>query len=501
MNATSTNATASLDSRLRQIAILVASVDTVAARQVLMQLPTEIAKRVRALAANLGPVPPEERRALLAEFQKSQAHAKQPGQATNAQNAQLNAAHAHAAHTQAVSGQASPGSANLSQRTQQDLTARAFSDYPGPMATTYQPLHADIENPSWTRLSVETLVRLVKTERPTVIAVVLQQLPASQVAAVLQRLPRSITKDVLQTLGSMNEIDQEAMKAIDEHLSERLRDYHHKIESEIEQSRRMNELLAAAPPELKQQWASWLRPDVYLDENGVQSAAPVSATASALNTLDRLYQSATITTNDTAWMQNGGASSARQPSSIHQNGSAAQPSVAAPSVTNNSGVANNTQPIAANQNATKNPTTNTVAEHPTKSTSSKNEADDGPHTIPFPGVRKSDGPDMSTAERKLLQARMEKLLKLDTESLAQLLSSLDSQTVLLALAGASPQFMKRFSSMLEPEDAKVLDQRIKRIGSVNLRDIDAAQLRMVQSFDAKIAAKQPNKSAQQKRAA
>jgi flagellar motor switch protein FliG len=96
---------------------------------------------------------------------------------------------------------------------------------------------------------------------------------------------------------------------------------------------------------------------------------------------------------------------------------------------------------------------------------------------------------------------MEKLLKLDPEMLAQLLSSLDSQTVLLALAGASPQFMKRFSSMLEPEDAKVLDQRIKRIGSVNLRDIDAAQLRMVQSFDAKMSAKQPNKLAQQKRAA
>lgn len=475
MNATSTNATASLDSRLRQIAILVASVDTVAARQVLMQLPTEIAKRVRTLAANLGPVPPEERRALLAEFQKSQSQPKPSNQAAHAQ--------------------ASQGSANLTNRNQQDLTARAFSDYAGPIATAYQAPNMDSENPSWTRLSVETLVRLVKTERPTVIAVVLQQLPASQVAAVLQRLPRSTTKDVLQTLGSMHDIDQEAMKAIDEHLSERLRDYHHKIESEIEQSRRMNELLAAAPPEMKQQWASWLRPDVYLDENGVQSAAPVSATASALNTLDRLYQSATITTNDTAWMPNGGASPA------HQNGSAAHANAAAPSMTINSGSASNTQPNSGIQNSATISTANTVTQDSTKSASSKNEVDDGPRTIPFPGVRKSEGPDMSAAERKLLQTRMEKLLKLDPEVLAQLLSSLDSQTVLLALAGASPQFMKRFSSMLEPEDAKVLDQRIKRIGSVNLRDIDAAQLRMVQSFDAKIAAKQPNKLAQPKRAA
>lgn len=491
MNATSTNATASLDSRLRQIAILVASVDTVAARQVLMQLPTEIAKRVRTLAANLGPIPPEERRALLAEFQKSQSQPKQPNQAT---------------HAQAANSQATHGSANLSNRNQQDLTARAFSDYAGPIATAYQAPNVDNENPSWTRLSVETLVRLVKTERPTFIAVVLQQLPASHVAAVLQRLPRSITKDVLQTLGSMHDIDQEAMKAIDEHLSERLRDYHHKIESEIEQSRRMNELLAAAPPEMKQQWASWLRPDVYLDENGVQSAAPVSATASALNTLDRLYQSATITTNDTAWMQNGGATSAHQNgsahqnSSAHQNGSAAYPNATAPSATLNNS-ASSAQPLSGSQSSVANQTANAVAHDSTKSASSKNEIDDRPNTIPFPGVRKSDGPDMSAAERKLLQSRMEKLLKLDPETLAQLLSSLDSQTVLLALAGASPQFMKRFNGMLEPEDAKVLDQRIKRIGSVNLRDIDAAQLRMVQSFDAKIAAKQPNKLAHQKRAA
>lgn len=501
MNATSTNATASLDSRLRQIAILVASVDTVAARQILMQLPTEIAKRVRTLAANLGPVPPEERRALLAEFQKSQSQPKPTSQA---------------AHAQAANSQATPGSANLSNRNQQELTARAFSDYAGPIANAYQAPAVDNENPSWTRLSVETLVRLVKTERPTVIAVVLQQLPASQVAAVLQRLPRSTTKDVLHTLGSMHDIDQEAMKAIDEHLSERLRDYHHKIESEIEQSRRMNELLAAAPPEMKQQWASWLRPDVYLDENGVQSAAPVSATASALNTLDRLYQSATITTNDTAWMQKGAANSVLPNSATHPNSSdhpnslAAHPNSAAPSAQLNNSASpysispsavSPAQPISGNQNRAANQAAHAVAHDSQNSTSSKNEVDDGPQTIPFPGVRKSEGPDMSASERKLLQTRMEKLLKLDPEVLAQLLSSLDSQTVLLALAGASPQFMKRFSSMLEPEDAKVLDQRIKRIGSVNLRDIDAAQLRMVQSFDAKIAAKQPNKLAQQKRAA
>lgn len=431
-----------------------------------MHLPTEVAKRVRAMAADIGPVPPEERRALLAEFQKSQsqlkamAAAQQPTQQANE-----------------VPASSMPGAA----------PSPVYSDLPA---------NSSNSEPSWTRLGVETLVRLVKIERPTVIAVVLQQLPAAQAAAVLQRLPRSTTREVLQTLGSMQDIDEEARQAIDEHLSERLRDYHHKMENELEQNRRMSELLSAAPAELKQQWAAWLRPDVYIDENSVQSARPVSATATALNTLDKLYQSATITTNDTGWLLQGSQSASGNPHNPaapsqanmghHQHGqltnSGTSPTAAATSTVAGAVSPNATQTQPTSQPAGK----QTFATTP--STAHESSTEERPHTIPFPGVRASDNdaPTLTTTQRKALQVKMEQMLSLNPEQLAQLLSSLDSQTILYSLAGASPSFMKRFCNMLEPEDAKVLDQRLKRIGTVNLRDIDQAQQRLVSAYEALI---------------
>lgn len=467
MNASSLNSAQTLENRLRQIAILVASVDTTAARQLLMHLPTEIAKRVRAMAADIGPVPPEERRALLAEFQKSQAQLKAMA---NAQEPAKSLPESGLAHNQF--GAASP------------------------VYSVDQTISSSAE-PSWTRLGVETLVRLVKIERPTVIAVVLQQLPAAQAAAVLQRLPRSTTREVLQTLGSMQDIDEEARQAIDEHLSERLRDYHHKMENELEQSRRMSELLAAAPSDLKQQWAAWLRPDVYIDESSVQSARPVSATATALNTLDRLYQSATITTNDAAWMSDV----------ARQSATGTQPVVMQAGTNSAAGVGNSPAGAVTNQGQqtvplqTTQQTAQTLSQSsatqqpastvsPTKAESSRGKySEDQPHTIPFPGVRSGDASveaGLSADQRKAVQNKMDKMLSLDPEQLAQLLSSLDSQTILYALAGASPNFMKRFCGMLEPEDAKELDKRLKRIGTVSLRDIDQAQQRLVRSYEAMV---------------
>jgi flagellar motor switch protein FliG len=430
-----------LESRLRQIAILVASVDTTAARQLLMHLPTEIAKRVRTMAADIGPVPPEERRALLAEFQRAQTPLK-----SNA-------------------NPGPPGSESNS--ANQQLTAKAFADFALQSSSTTNTI-PESNSPSWTRLGVDALVRLVRLERPTIIAVVLQQLPATQVAAVLQRLPQTTTKEALRALGSLQDIDDEAMRAIDEHLSERLRDYHHKIESELEQTRRMNELLAAAPPEMKQQWASWLRPDVYLDEDESMGSRPLSAISSAMNTLDNLYKSATVTTSDSQWMDANKLASSPTNSPV------------AATIPPQSSEVSPPVPLAT---STHNPSPVTTKVADSASVVKPEVEAEGPHTIPFPGVRtRTDSSPAQPVDRSLLRKNMDRVLSLSPDNLAQLLSSLDSETILLALAGASTQFMKRFRGMLEPEDAKVLDERIQRIGPVLLRQIDEAQQRLVDAY-------------------
>jgi hypothetical protein len=218
----------------------------------------------------------------------------------------------------------------------------------------------------------------------------------------------------------------------------------------------MNELLAAAPADLKQQWASWMRPDVFKEDDQADGR-PGSATLSAMNTLDNLYKSAQVTTNDSqvaATSSSTGLGGTQQQLTTSQ-----QPD------------AMNSQPVTTKEAMPED----------------MSDQDEGPRTIPFPGPKSRSGAANTTSiDRNLLRGSMERMLTLPPHSLAELLSRLDSETILLALAGASTKFMKKFRSMLEPEDAKVLDDRIQRIGPVLLRQIDEAQQRMVHAYQAYI---------------
>jgi len=62
---------------IRRIAVLVASVDSATAHQLLLHLPTSIAKQVRRALQNLGPVSPAERQRILTEFQSTAAKQNQ----------------------------------------------------------------------------------------------------------------------------------------------------------------------------------------------------------------------------------------------------------------------------------------------------------------------------------------------------------------------------------------------------------------------------------------
>ncbi len=369
-----------LDGRLRQIAILVASVDAEAARHLLLNLPTEIARKVRAMAAQMGPIPPEERNALMTELRATQlTPAAQPNSTSNVTSSLDSAARFWSNFSE---------TRDHSSKSEDSPLSRQTSD-----------------SPAWTQLSEDALVRFIRHERPTVIAVIIHQLPAKQAASVLQRLPRSIGREVLSRLGSLQEIDPDAMQAIDEQLSHRLSDYRHKIESELENAKRINDLLAAAPPELKQQWTSWISP---------------GATSADKELVDKGHE---------------------ERSKPHEIGRS--PFVEPPA---------------------------TILKFP----------QDGRSTNPARETRSNHYAAAIDRTRQVID--FERILTLRLEQLAALLTSLDSQTILLSLAGATPQFIKRFNAMLEPADAKVLEERVRRIGAVNLRDIDDAQCRVIDAY-------------------
>lgn len=447
--------TTTSNSRLRQIAILVSSVDSASARHLLLNLPSEIARKVRAMAAEMGPIPPEERKELMLELQKHQLQRV-----------------SSSTRTPSVEQEASEANSAMADR----IWSR-WSDEPE------LPFEAASENveapgrggPAWTRLSVEAMVRFVRHERPTVIAVILHQLPARQAAAVLQRLPRSTSREVLRHLGSMQTIDHEAMQAIDEHLSQRLSEYRHKIETEAENVRRIHELLEAAPAALKQQWASWIHPESsptesYSPAGSLTSHSPVAARPDnqppesaqlGRQSLDPIYRTASIATQDVV---------ARGPSAggIHQ------------------GRSEPNRTHALNPDATDESAPHILPFQPRNPGNSKSASGDNVLSQPTPTSGQASGQAGGALERQRPEVELEWILRLTPDKLASLLSQMDSHTVLLSLAGARPDFMKRFNAMLQPADARILNDRIQRIGPLQLRDVEEAQRRIVQAYQAMV---------------
>jgi hypothetical protein len=278
------------------------------------------------------------------------------------------------------------------------------------------------------------------------------------------------------------------MAEIDDHLSQRLEEYRHKIESEIENSRRQQALLAAAPAELRNQWLQWMQMDAQ--EQSSQQLAPQpaqpSATSAALKTLDELYREATITTSDIVAPKTehsvpsqltalgkgtspGGITAPGEIAVFDQKDSEVQAASSAGDAGVGSTIAERLRSSDSNQRV--------VSQH--------SAASEMPATIPFrpkATIAQPAIPAPNDIDRAAIQAQLNRMLDLPAEQLAELLSSQSSSTILLTMAGASESFINRFYGMLEPEDAKTLDDRLKRLGSTSLREIDQAQLTMVSAF-------------------
>jgi hypothetical protein len=326
----------------------------------------------------------------------------------------------------------------------------------GDPSSPAEPSDGRSTHPTWTRLSPTALVRFVRHERPAVTAVVISQLAPAVAVEVLQNLPTETSREVLLRLSRLREIDPEAMQAIDEHLAQRLGEYQHTIESDLENTRRIQALLAAAPSEVRQHWKA-----ILANEDHVRSPLSAWPETGALPPVEPLQMDP---------LQVGAVQRGDQP--------AAEAAPVAdvldiPLV----------RPIAGVTRAeTAIPSTSPHQPVHRESTSESNLASNGERSadiLPFP----QSAPDKQSAaiDRSLMQIEFEQILHLPPWMLAELLSNTDSQVVLLALAGATPQFMKRFMNMLDRRDARALQNRCSKIGSIRLRDVDDAQRQIVEN--------------------
>ena len=419
--------------QVRRIAILVTSLDATAGRQLLMAMPSPLARDVRKAMASLAAVDPDERRRVLAEFRTQALSAAphtaplRPTSSTSSAAVQPSPAllptsagpykthHSADAPTQAQSV--------FNEATSDAIESRGAEEH-----------HKGESGRAWQRFDIPTLIHLLSGERATVIAVVLSQLPSLQAVGVLEQLPRPQQRTVLASLSRLGEIDPEAMRAIDDHLASRIADYGHQRASETETLGRMQELLAAASPELRGQWHEIIaETDHHLANRlGITSVSDPELELG----MDRV-----------AKVQVSRPSTAERPSAA----------------------ANLLEMLASNVVTTADSDLD-AATHA--------DPDDGPRVLPFaPATPRADARLRSEQDDNRI-VNLEQILELAPSVIARVLAAANGEIILLALAGATPHFMQRFTLLLEKNDARNLHMRLRKLGAINLQDIDEAQRRL-----------------------
>ncbi|GIW97189.1 MAG: hypothetical protein KatS3mg111_0522 [Pirellulaceae bacterium] len=399
--------------RLRQLAILFASIDPAAQRQLALRLPTHIALQVRQMARALGDVSEEERRRVLEIFYHNVAPLKKNTEA-GAFAFSAESARTGDQHQDFRGGRKSEQSA-------------VMVDPAKPNAIDENHASSEEEGPEWTRLPVSTLSELLQHERPTVMAVVIQQLPLEKGVAILERLAPETSCQVVAVLARMDDVDPDVRSEIDRYLCEKLGEQVKEHSTADRCNERLRRLLQAAPSHLQRLWADAIELPAGLD--GLGMANSEAARGAEHRSVGEPAME-------------GGAT-------------ATMPATSAP-------IRDGSPRRGGDESATV-------------------EVEPEPVALPITGgEEQTAGAAAGDVDRTLWMLEFERLLDLPASVLARVLTSAGSETVLLALAGASPEFMKRFHRMLDRRDARRLDEQLAALGPLRLQDIDAAQQRLME---------------------
>ncbi|MDP1564481.1 MAG: FliG C-terminal domain-containing protein [Pirellulaceae bacterium] len=228
--------------RLRQIAILVDSLDTLAADRLLDQLPETLQQRVRDAVMDLDSVSDSERQTVLAEFRRGaaggettkldrvveQAEPKptvtptyQPAWRTTMPSATMDRSNYEPREL------SSSGLPRDSRRSTPQLDAierdpslsfsRQKASLPEP-AQSAPPPNSDLSE-TLASVDVETLASVVLRESPQILAAVLSLLPPRRAAQLLEFCPPALQSAALQRLHYLEELEDEVVHLLQQELS------------------------------------------------------------------------------------------------------------------------------------------------------------------------------------------------------------------------------------------------------------------------------------------
>ena len=182
-------------SGIRQAAILLASVDSATARQLMQQMPAAMVKAVRKAMVELGRIDSNEQKAVLAAFHST---VRRTGESPR-----------------------SDTSTHRVESSTSNIKTSAASTIHEPQFSTISPA-VNLTSGDWGHYSTEQILDCLVTERPTVVAVVLSQLDPPVANQVLSKLPAQLKTDVLLQLSRLQHIDADILHDIKEQLQNKL---------------------------------------------------------------------------------------------------------------------------------------------------------------------------------------------------------------------------------------------------------------------------------------
>jgi flagellar motor switch protein FliG len=422
------------DQRIRHVAIVLQSLDAATSRGLLAQLPAAQSKLIRQALVNLGSISPQERAKAFEAMQGLLgATVARPTPSHRTPEASVDArspaAELLASQTSAVSDQLEWSPAAL-QSHSQPISPSNNEPHPNDMIG-----HCG----SWSTIPVETLAEILKTERPIVIATVLNQVAVDRATAIVQLLPIQVAGATLAAIPHLHLTDPAILRDIEQELERKIGQHFPSQQATSQGLSKLQAILDGMPKSQKSIW-----------ENAISQSNPVLAS--------KLGWSNTPTAQgDSNLEPTEHRSKSLEPELVHPSSDE--------DVFDDSIVLPFPNEAVHSQSGSSAATTAATTAAITAATNAASN-DSAMRNLTFGQPR---------------EYSMDSLSRLSDRDFVTVLHACSPQVILLALSGAKRDFVLRVERLMPPKDVQRLRTKLIGLGPINLRDVDAAQTQIAET--------------------
>lgn len=412
---------------IRKAAILVSTLNRDSADALLDKMEVEQAARVRNAVFELETISDEEQDQIVREFVSAGGGAF--GTMSNVNAGESEDRHVDAKpfqlreYGEASAHESTPQSGDRSRPIQwrEDQSTKALVD--SDQSKGHDPLSDNCPFPILREASAETLANHLVNENAQVIAVLVAHLPPKRAAELIARLAPKQQADVLRRVAGLDAAAPAAIEVLQRQLED-------KLTEEIRAQRNRDAGLVAV--------------NLILNAAGSKRHELLSNLTEIDNKLSQQVAKAQVERPPSK------ERSEARPADVHEKPTAEDVSV-----------------------------TRRAASHSTPHGPATELNDDGPNTAA--GDDDQTIQIRSKMDSETESITFEQLAELDDEGLAILFREVDPEVTLVALAGASSDFVARVMQPLPPREARTLRRRLERLGPIRLSDISAAQREVAQA--------------------